>query len=186
MAAAMNPENLRISAQRQGANRRPDKRPYHWKTPWKNRPQITQNAANRTIPMANRTDIAAALRANQAMQLIIAGNTYDEAARQCGYSGRPACFTAVQRELKLQVQPASDELRRLEILRLDQMLVPFLAKALTGDEFAADRVLGIMARRAKLLGLDITRDELMAAMPYQKRIVLEDSPAQPLLGEGAP
>ena len=50
-------------------------------------------------------------------------------------------------------QPAR-ELRQLELLRLDQLQAAHYMAALGGDAAAATRVLSIMDRRAKLLGLD--------------------------------
>jgi len=50
-------------------------------------------------------------------------------------------------------QPARD-LRQLELMRLDQLQSAHYKAAMTGDSTAAQRVLAIMDRRAKLLGLD--------------------------------
>jgi DNA-binding CsgD family transcriptional regulator len=45
-------------------------------------------------------------------------------------------------------------LRELEALRLDEMQDAIWEQALDGDLHALDRILAIMARRSKLLGLD--------------------------------
>jgi len=50
-------------------------------------------------------------------------------------------------------QPARD-LRQLELMRLDQLQAAHYKNAMNGDAAAAQRVLAIMDRRAKLLGLD--------------------------------
>ncbi|MBB4198583.1 hypothetical protein CCR94_18795 [Rhodoblastus sphagnicola] len=50
-------------------------------------------------------------------------------------------------------QPARD-LRQLELMRLDQLQTAHYKEAMKGDSAAAQRVLAIMDRRAKLLGLD--------------------------------
>jgi hypothetical protein len=47
------------------------------------------------------------------------------------------------------------DVQRLEIARLDAMLAGIWDKARGGNVAAIDRVLGIMQRRAKLLGLDL-------------------------------
>lgn len=143
----------------------------------------SQNADDRTTHVEPFHDAAAAMRAKVAMDLIVAGHTYEEAALQAGYSGRAACFTAVQRELRREVLPSAARMRKLELRRLDLMLKAMLPKAIAGEEWPVVRVLEIMARRAKYMGLDITRDEVMATMPYEKKIVLEDQPAIPALGE---
>jgi DNA-binding CsgD family transcriptional regulator len=51
----------------------------------------------------------------------------------------------------------ADDLRALELERLDAIMVPQMRAALAGDGFAVDRVLKIMERRARLLGLDEAR-----------------------------
>jgi len=45
-------------------------------------------------------------------------------------------------------------LRALELLRLDELLNALWDTAIAGDLKAVDRVLKVMERRAKLLGLD--------------------------------
>jgi hypothetical protein len=49
----------------------------------------------------------------------------------------------------------AEQLQRLEIERLDQLLASVWLKAKAGNFSAIDRVLQIMQRRAKLLGLDL-------------------------------
>ena len=48
----------------------------------------------------------------------------------------------------------AEHLRTLEALRLDEIQAKIWDKAIAGDYRAVDRVLRIMERRAKLLGLD--------------------------------
>lgn len=50
-------------------------------------------------------------------------------------------------------QRPAEELLRIELLRLDELQSVQYAKAVAGDAPAMDRVLAIMDRRAKLLGL---------------------------------
>lgn len=56
----------------------------------------------------------------------------------------------------IQAIPAeeADAIRTLELERLDAIMAPQMRLALAGDGFAVDRVLRIMERRARLLGLD--------------------------------
>ncbi|OIJ32443.1 helix-turn-helix domain-containing protein [Microbacterium sp. LCT-H2] len=64
----------------------------------------------------------------------------------------------VQRWIREEVQripeEEADAIRTLELARLDAILVPQMRLALAGGGFAVDRVLRIMDRRAKYLGLD--------------------------------
>lgn len=48
----------------------------------------------------------------------------------------------------------ADAIRAMELERLDAIMAPQMRLALAGDGFAVDRVLRIMERRARLLGLD--------------------------------
>lgn len=64
----------------------------------------------------------------------------------------------VQRWIREEVQRIPEEeaeaIRAIEMARLDAILVPQMRLALAGDGYAVDRVLRIMDRRAKYLGLD--------------------------------
>lgn len=99
-------------------------------------------------------DINAALRARQALELVIQGHDYTSIAAQVGYSSRSAAWTAVHRELARQLKPPTEEVRQLEVMRLDALLVVYMKKALGGDGWSCDRVLRISEARRKLLGLD--------------------------------
>jgi hypothetical protein len=48
-----------------------------------------------------------------------------------------------------------EQLRKMEQLRLDEVQAVFYERALNGDARALDKVLAIMQRRARLLGLDV-------------------------------
>jgi len=56
----------------------------------------------------------------------------------------------------------AEEVRRLEIQRLDAMLLGLWPKARAGHEGAVDRVLKISQRRAELLGLDAPKRQEMS------------------------
>jgi len=70
---------------------------------------------------------------------------------------KSAAYERVQRALAAIPAEAVDEYRRLETDRLDTLLELAMRKVESEDKgflFAIDRVLAIMDRRAKLLGLD--------------------------------
>lgn len=56
--------------------------------------------------------------------------------------------------MKKTLQEPADDLRRLELSRLDEALRAIWPKVKKGDLFAIDRYLKISERRAKLVGLD--------------------------------
>ncbi len=123
-------------------------------------------------------DQAAQLRALKAIELRNAGHTLDEVARLCGYGDRGTAFHAIEREAGRMQDHETVKRRRMEDMRLDQLIQVYLPRALKGDGWSADRVLKFMERRARMFGLDMDRSEALQAMPYQKRIVLEDGPLQ--------
>ena len=119
-------------------------------------PRPNRSKASKNKPeAAHRKDAAAAVRALQALELRLQGLTYEEIARQCGYAGRQGAYNAVQRELHRTLQEPAEDVRALEVSRLDRLYRAMETKALKGDTWSVDRCLNIMARRAALLGLDI-------------------------------
>lgn len=92
----------------------------------------------------------------RAVELRTQGWTYQRIADECGVSVSTA-YAAVVRyleETRAVSREHAEEIRRLELDRLDRMLAAFGPRAEDGDAAAADRVLRIQERRAKLLGLD--------------------------------
>jgi hypothetical protein len=171
MVAEEIPENLRVPPQRHRAAS-----------------GIGAGKSPKTHQNKRPLDLAAKQRAERAMELRDEGTTLEEIARILGYASRGAAHNAIDRELDRMIEHTAKNLRKRENRRLDRIEAVVIPIALSGDPskslWAVDRVLTIQARRAKLNGLDLDREEIMAAMPYQKRIVLEDSPAQPLLEAG--
>lgn len=113
---------------------------------------------HRTTQKVQRRDITAAQRAALAMKLRASKMNYDQIAKQCGYADRGACYKAVQREMQRVVVENVEELRREELAMLDMMQAEcaqlFLDKQNTYRLYAADRLLAIQERRARLMGLD--------------------------------
>lgn len=103
----------------------------------------------------------AAVRREKALQLRIKGMSYRRIGDALGVSHVQA-FNDVKTELgriAKESQDAAEELRTLELERLDAMLVAIAPLISASDKRPAnlgaiDRALNIMARRAKLLGLD--------------------------------
>ncbi|TDC63894.1 hypothetical protein E1258_09620 [Micromonospora sp. KC207] len=140
------------------------------------RPRSPSGRYVRTLDAAERDAEACRLRAR--------GLSYREIAEQLRYADAAGAHRAVQKVLRDTVQEPADELRHLEVVRLDALLavawdvlerehvahsggklvmvagedgveVPLRDDAPTLA--AIDRVLKIMTRRAELLGLDAPR-----------------------------
>jgi len=90
----------------------------------------------------------------KALELRKAGISYARIAETLGYKDGSGAWRAVRAALKKTLQEPSDELRMLEIERLDAMLAAIWGSVKQGQYGAQDRALKIMERRAKLLGLD--------------------------------
>lgn len=104
--------------------------------------------------MATKQTVEAADRTRQALELRMAGYTYDAIAEQLGYRNRSGAYLAVDRALKATLREPADHVRELEQDRLDRLQRGVWDDAIKGDSFKVDRVLKIMERRADLLGLD--------------------------------
>ncbi|MGA9824594.1 MAG: hypothetical protein WBQ53_07090, partial [Methylocystis sp.] len=81
-------------------------------------------------------------------------------------------------------QPARD-LRQLELLRLDQLQTAHYKAAMSGDSAAAQRVLAIMDRRAKLLAAPPTAQETAESESARKALLEKlNAIAARLMGAG--
>jgi len=136
----------------------------------------------------------------QALELRRAGATYDEIAQAIGYATAQGAYLAYNRALKRALLEAgADEVREMELDRLDRLQRAYWPKALGGDGKAADRVLKIMEHRAKYLGLYQPTKVQMESVVYDAgtiegevqrlRLLLEADSGQPVVldgQEGAP
>ena len=66
-----------------------------------------------------------------------------------------AVHAAIKTALKDMIAEPLEQARRLELMRLDELLSGIYERAVGGDIPALDRVLALGVRRAKLLGLDM-------------------------------
>ncbi len=98
--------------------------------------------------------IEAKEKQRQALELRKAGATYDGIARQIGYKSKQAAEYAVKAALSRITDPIAAEVLKIDLERLDQWLLAMAPKLRLGDPFTVQIALNIIARRAKLLGLD--------------------------------
>lgn len=105
------------------------------------------------MPQAERR-VKAHTRQLQALELRKAGLTYARIAEICGYASKIGAHKAVQAAIRSTLREVAEDVRSLEIDRLDALLTGVYPQAIKGNQGAIDRVLRIMERRAKLLGLD--------------------------------
>jgi hypothetical protein len=107
----------------------------------------------------------------QALHLRLAGLSYDAIAHQLGYHHRAAAYRAVLRALTATQREAAPAVRALELARLDALLERVWPKALAGHLPAVDRVLAILDRRARLLGLQAPERVDLTVVTHEARIL---------------
>lgn len=90
----------------------------------------------------------------QALELRKAGVPYATIAEKVGYSQASGAYHAVMRAMREAKREPVAEVRKLEMERLDALLLSVWHKALGGDTKAVMASLRIMERRASLMGLD--------------------------------
>lgn len=95
----------------------------------------------------------------RALELHLAGATYQVIADQLGYASKASAHKLVQDALDELVLPAqSADALQTAVARLDAMLVGLWPKARRGDGAAVDRVLRIEERRMALAALAVELD----------------------------
>lgn len=123
--------------------------------------------------------IATAERRCRALTLRKAGLSYEQIAKQEGFSGKSAARQNVHDAIRdLTREPAKDVVL-LELERLDTMLLALWKKAKSGDVRAIDSVLRIMERRSAYLGIDAPKK---VAGAFDAALVLADGAHAELLG----
>lgn len=96
----------------------------------------------------------ARLKRTQAVELVAQGMSYDQVAKAVGYSHRGSAHRAVFRALAEREVAGVDELRDLELARLDALQDAVWDRATAGDLSAVRVATRIIDQRIRLLGLD--------------------------------
>jgi hypothetical protein len=112
------------------------------------------NGKNRLkLATDEQAEIDARLRDAKVFELRIQGFTFEQIAQEAGFSGPSGAWQAYQRVKGQMVFEPIDELRQLELMRLDAVQHALWDRAINGDLPAVNCVLKIMDLRAKLFGL---------------------------------
>ncbi|HEY7183851.1 MAG TPA: hypothetical protein VIC84_20635 [Blastocatellia bacterium] len=129
-----------------------------------------KRGGNRRKTSADMVDVA--LRQTEALRLRQAGNTFEQIATKLRYSDPSGARNAVLAALRENVTEPNAEMRALELARLDALHAALWSKARLGDLGAVDRVLKLMERRAKMLGLD-ARQAVDVSVEDRSRTMVE-------------
>jgi len=110
-----------------------------------------RTARNRQPASPERIDVDK--RRAQMLDLRIEGYSLRAIGEKLGMH-HSSVAEAIESELAELTREPAERLRTVELERMDAMLVGLWPKAKTGDVASVQAALGVMARRAKLLGLD--------------------------------
>lgn len=136
------------------------------------------NSANTCGQHRNRA--LAAWRRTRAVELAVEGFTYQQIADELGYANRGTVHRIVQRTLEARLAEGVDELRELEVARLDALQAGLWDAASSGDARACGTILKIIDRRCRLLGLYASSSDqtegLRGAAARSPMTVVIDSP----------
>lgn len=114
-------------------------------------------------------EVEIAQKRAEILELRKAGMTFPAIAKAMGYKDHSGVVKAYQKAMHETLAQPANEIRELEVARLDQMWQTWYPKAVGGNAGALDRCLRIMERRARLLGLDA---------PTQMRLMVDDQTAR--------
>jgi len=94
-------------------------------------------------------------RERRVVELRRSGATFEEIAESVGYANHAGALHAYHRAMKrVLVNAGTEELRQLELSRLDKLQETLWPRAMEGDVPAVMAILKILDRRAKYLALD--------------------------------
>ena len=119
-----------------------------------------------TKPSRGNTSQVQAIKASaltrdiEALDLRIAGASFEEINRKLNFGGRQNAHRAVHRRLaqmSAECEERAAELRLMECMRLDVALAAIMPKVRNADYQAIDRMIRIQERRAAYQGLDQPR-----------------------------
>ena len=137
---------------------------------------------HRTESKSSPRRIIAKERQRQALELRLAGVTFDRNAETVGFRSPQAAFESVKRGLAAIPKAAAEELRTVDLERLDRLLLTVWPRAIQGEIDYIDRSLRILSQRARLMGYDTTPETSGSGqqlLPGQREItwrVVYDAP----------
>jgi hypothetical protein len=93
-------------------------------------------------------------RKARSVELVLQGHTYDQVAAEVGYANRGTAWRTVSKALAEQKEQAVDELRALEVARLDYLQTKLLDGIEAGEVKSINAAVRIILARSRLYGLD--------------------------------
>ena len=125
-----------------------------------------------TIP-DDMSKVPKGMRAHMAFELRKAGASYELIAEKLNYASAKSAESSIRRVLANKYQPDDvEDVVQIELARLDALQLIAWRRAKDGDLSAIDRILKIMERRAKYLGLDTTEPQNQGAVTHNTAIFI--------------
>jgi transposase len=101
-----------------------------------------------------QVDAETRLRERKAVDLVLSGASYEQVAEQCGYTNKGTAWHAVHRLLAREDAEGAEQLRNVQGAQIERLLQANWQYALAGDLKAGQFCLQLLARQARLFGLD--------------------------------
>jgi hypothetical protein len=95
----------------------------------------------------------ASIKACRAVELVRQGKTYDQVARAVGFANRGTAHRVVSKALSERLIEGIDDLREIELARLDALQAALWPRVEKGEVRAINSVVRIIDRRCRTLGL---------------------------------
>lgn len=119
--------------------------------------------------------IEAKFRQQQALELRKAGVTLEQIARTVGFKSKQAAHDSIRRALAEIPRLPAQELRELDLQRLDQLGLAVWQRAIAGDADAISSALRILSQRARLMGYDVNPEPSVSGqqlLPGQREVIM--------------
>jgi transposase-like protein len=125
-----------------------------------------------------RSKSIALLRKSRAVQLLAAGHTYEEIAREVGYVNRGTAHRVVTQALTERLVEDIDMHRAVELSRLDAMHAALWPSMVTGDVGATKTLLRISEQRCRLLGLHPSATPVTTEVDHSRMLIVPEQATQ--------
>lgn len=121
----------------------------------------------------HRNRALATYRRTKAIEMATRGCTYQQIADELGYANRGTVHRLVRQTLEAQQAVGVEQLRQVEVQRLDALQTRLWDRAMAGDVEAGLACLRIIQTRIKLLGLTAGKDTAERCQQPQTVILQE-------------
>jgi hypothetical protein len=100
--------------------------------------------------------VEAKKRATQAMELRLAGATYDEIAEALGWKDKSSAYRAVARGIDRMMEEPTERVRKMQNRRYERLLRAVWPSAVKGDYQAVQRAESLLDKLSRLNGFDLS------------------------------